>query len=137
MIFYKNGLRFSCAFCGKCCRIKDGYVWLSRGDVDALVAGTGISEEDFRGIYTETVDGAVVLKDFPNGDCIFFDESIGCKVYSARPLQCRTFPFWPENLRDENSWRKAAEFCPGIGSGEKHDFEEIMRNIASMKGMPE
>lgn len=35
-------------------------------------------------------------KEFEGGyACIFFDtDSKNCSIYEARPLQCKTFPFW-------------------------------------------
>ncbi len=134
MSFYKHGLKFACAFCGECCRIKDGYVWISRHDLERLIEKTELPDEEFRRLYTEVVDKFVVLKSFPNGDCIFFDEKIGCKVYDKRPLQCRTFPFWPDNLANEESWRKTAAFCPGIGSGELFSETDIEARISAMSG---
>ncbi len=134
MSFYKEGLKFKCVFCGECCRIKEGYVWLSRLDYERLVDEIGLPEEEFRRLYTETLDKFIVLKSFPNGDCIFFDEEIGCKVHSARPLQCRTFPFWPDNLTDEDAWRKTASFCPGIGSGELFSETDIEARLSAMRG---
>jgi Fe-S-cluster containining protein len=35
--------------------------------------------------------------------CAFLDGA-RCTVYEARPTQCRTFPFWKENLRRRGSW---------------------------------
>jgi len=133
MMFYKDGLRFKCAQCGKCCRIKEGYVWLSREDLDRLIKKTDLEESEFRSIYTEIVDKFVALKSYPNGDCVFYDEEIGCKHYEDRPLQCRTFPFWPENLRSETHWREAAKFCPGIDSGDTFTNREIDERLEAIR----
>ncbi len=46
-------------------------------------------------------------------DCIFLKGKL-CQVYDHRPTQCRTFPFWPENLKSEKSWKLAAKACEGI-----------------------
>lgn len=55
-------------------------------------------------------------------DCILLerDEETGltlCRAHGSRPTQCRTWPFWPENLRNRDSWRRAGENCEGIGRG--------------------
>lgn len=134
MAFYKEGLKFECVFCGECCRIKEGYVWISRKDMDRLVEETGLPKSEFKRLYTEVVDKFIVLKSFPNGDCIFYDEKIGCKVYDARPLQCRTFPFWPSNLCDAQTWRKTSQFCPGIGAGHLFAASEIEARLSAMRG---
>ena len=102
-------------------------------DIIALYMELGIDEEEFKRTYTDVVNKAFVLKSFPNGDCIFYDERTGCGVYNARPLQCRTFPFWPENLRRRSAWAKIVKFCPGSGTGEFHDKEEIERYLKLMR----
>ena len=42
----------------------------------------------------------------------------GCKIHAAKPAQCRTYPFWMENLESRNHWKLAAGFCPGINQGD-------------------
>ena len=56
-----------------------------------------------------------------------------CLVYTVRPVQCRTFPFWRENLRSLEHWERLREFCPGIDEGERHDLETIERAVAARK----
>ena len=69
-------------------------------------------------------------------DCIFLDRSTIknkaiCSLYEARPLQCRTWPFWAENLENAKTWndvRKGTEGCAGIGNGnEITPYSEIIR----------
>ncbi len=134
MCFYNDGLRFSCISCGDCCRISDGYVWLTHEIEHAICELLDISAEEFRKSYTEVVDKKVALKSLSNGDCIFYNEKQGCKIYDARPLQCRTFPFWPENVKSAQYWQRAGEMCPGIDKGELHDKDEIERCLRQMKG---
>jgi Fe-S-cluster containining protein len=63
------------------------------------------------------------LREKSDNDCIFWDQ--GCTVYNARPLQCRTFPFWQSILRSPSAWKIASSACPGINSGALHKREEI------------
>lgn len=68
-------------------------------------------------------------------DCIFLDRSkipgkATCSLYGARPGQCRTWPFWPELLESEKTWKNGKvgpEGCPGIGKGAVVPYEEIIR----------
>ena len=53
----------------------------------------------------------------PGGDCIFWDKSAGCTVYPARPVQCQTWPFWPENVETPRRLGACARVCPGSGQG--------------------
>lgn len=63
------------------------------------------------------------LKEKSNKDCIFWDS--GCMIYSARPLQCVTFPFWENVISSAYNWKTAASGCPGINTGELHSGTEI------------
>lgn len=76
-----------------------------------------ISEQLFKRKYIRCRDNrfALVEKKSENGAvaCIFLKDK-KCTVYKARPTQCRTFPWWKENLNTEESWKLAAEECEGI-----------------------
>ena len=69
------------------------------------------------------------LIEFANGDCVLYDpETRGCRVYRARPVQCRTWPFWSNNIDLPNSWKKTAEFCKGCDNpkGRLYTVDEIL-----------
>ena len=86
-----------------------------------LAAHLGIDVTDFRRRYLRKVGGRYCLIDRPNRDCIFLDGG-GCTVYEARPTQCRTFPFWPENLASERTWAVVCLQCRGSGTGELYEL---------------
>jgi len=66
------------------------------------------------------------LREKPNFDCVFWDSKTeACSVYNARPLQCRTFPFWDYVLCSKEAWNNTGKDCPGIGNGEYYDMEKI------------
>ena len=67
----------------------------------------------------------LVDKPGPLGDCIFWDDAKGCTVYSARPTQCRTFPFWRENLTSPKTWDEAAQLSPGVNHGRLYGIAEL------------
>lgn len=50
-----------------------------------------------------------------------------CSVYPARPLQCRTWPFWSENLRDRKTWDRSAKRCHGMNGGRQFTLEQIQQ----------
>jgi Fe-S-cluster containining protein len=126
--FFSEGLRFECTRCSRCCRGSPGYVFLSRDDLRALAAGLGISARRILDRYCRTVavNGLqrVSLRERPNYDCIFW-RTRGCLVYAHRPLQCRSYPFWPANLAGAWSWEELKTVCPGVGKGRLHSREEI------------
>ncbi len=112
--WFDEGLRFKCTGCGKCCTGSPGYVYLSKPDLENLAAHFSLSEEEFLQKYTRYIDGQYALLDEPKTyDCIFLKEK-RCTVYEARPVQCRTFPWWIHHLREPEDWKEAALRCEGI-----------------------
>jgi len=67
------------------------------------------------------------LRERSNKDCILWDS--GCLVYTARPLQCSTFPFWETIVASAQTWETAASGCPGMNSGVLHSAQAIGRYI--------
>lgn len=114
MTWYKKGLNFECTGCGQCCTGSPGAVWLDDADIDQMTAYLNISREEFIKRYTRLINGHLSLLEFPRSyDCVFLRDK-KCLVYGARPKQCRTFPFWPENLTSKESWEETAQRCEGI-----------------------
>ncbi len=112
--WYKKGLRFACTECGRCCTGEPGYVWINQEEIEEMAEFLQISVKEFVQLYTREVDGELALKEYPRTfECIFLRDG-KCRVYKARPKQCRTFPFWPENVESEKAWEKAAKRCEGI-----------------------
>ena len=50
-------------------------------------------------------------------------------VYAARPQQCRSWPFWPENMRKKVWNLEVVPGCEGIGRGRRHSPAEIERTV--------
>lgn len=123
--WYRDGLAFECTRCGACCTGAPGYVWVGPAEIAALAEHLGISIDDFSRRHVRQVGTRYSLIERPNGDCIFWDRSAGCTVYPARPVQCRTWPFWPENLETPADWRRTARGCPGVDRGRFFSLEEI------------
>lgn len=112
--WYKDGLKFGCTQCGKCCTGFPGYVWVSDAEIEKMSAFLGITSQEFTRRYTREIHGRRSLRETPvNYDCVFFKDK-KCQLYGARPKQCRTFPFWSENLSSKEEWQTTAELCEGI-----------------------
>jgi Fe-S-cluster containining protein len=133
-VWYGSGLRFECRpDCGQCCTShgEHAYVYLERGEARRIARHLELSERQFRARYTARDEGQLVLR-MDEPDCPFLDGK-RCGIYPVRPLQCRTFPFWSENLATRASWRRTARFCPGIDRGPLHPLACIERARTSRK----
>ena len=112
--WYDDGLSFACTGCGKCCTGSPGAVWLNDQEIEALADKLQLSINEFIQKYTRLVDGKLSLIEDPvNFDCVFLKDN-RCEVYEARPVQCRTFPWWVHNLATPADWEEAAKYCEGI-----------------------
>lgn len=107
-------LRFECQRSGNCCR-RPGYVYFTRDDVEAVAKFLGITRGEFVRRHL-AIDGRRFVLEVDSGGCRFFDGK-GCVIHPAKPLQCRSWPYWPELVRTPRAWRAAARGCPGIGQG--------------------
>lgn len=125
--WYKDGLQFTCSQCGDCCTGAPGFVWVNDEEIAAMAGvASGGDIDQFEHDYVRKVGIRKSLVEFPNGDCVFFDGvTRKCNVYSARPRQCRTWPFWDSNLRTPKTWADTCQVCPGSGQGKLHQLEEI------------
>lgn len=123
--WYSDGLRFTCTRCGNCCTGEPGYVWVNDEELAAIAALRGEPVEQVRALYTRPAARGPTLREKDNGDCVFFERGAGCTVYSVRPRQCRTWPFWESNLATPEDWQRTCRVCPGSGEGELIPAEEI------------
>jgi uncharacterized protein len=131
--WYHSGLRFRCTGCGACCTGAPGYVWVNEAEIEALAAALHLDVQTFEKKYVRVVDDRKSLIEFANGDCVFFDpERRNCQVYSHRPRQCRTWPFWTSNLSSPAAWEAMCDRCPGGNRGPLNALAKIQ---AAMKVM--
>ena len=124
--WYADGLRFTCTQCGDCCSGEPGYVWVDQSEIDAMASVMGIEVEEFEHKFVRQVGVDRSLVEYPDGDCILLDpQTRRCTVYEARPIQCRTWPFWDSNLNRKRDWKETCEVCPGAGHGRLYSLDEI------------
>ena len=82
--------------------------------VEAMAAAMKLSVEVFQREYVRTIGIRKSLIEYANGDCVFFNnQSRQCRIYGARPRQCRTWPFWHSNLESPEDWQRVCRTCPG------------------------
>jgi Fe-S-cluster containining protein len=127
--WYRDGLRFRCTQCGKCCTGQPGYVWVDEAEIAEIASLLGEPVEQARELYTRRVMGGRSLREKVNHDCVFYDRRRGCTIYTVRPRQCRTWPFWQSNVDTPEAWQETCEACPGAGRGELISAEEITQRL--------
>lgn len=124
--WYQDGLAFSCTQCGDCCSGEPGFVFVGKSEIAELAAFFSLSVEDFEYKFVRRAGHRKSLTEYPDGDCILLDPTTRkCTAYEARPIQCRTWPFWTSNLKSKKAWREACEVCPGAGTGRVYSLAEI------------
>jgi len=134
-------MRFECqeSCAGRCCKLSWGgdrsYIFLTKSDMIRLGFFLGAkSPTEFASFgrftstrFTRGETSQWFLKTNEKG-CVFLKDG-KCGVYQARPLQCRSFPFWPENMAADR-WSKLKEICPGIDEGEVREGKDITRILS-------
>ena len=120
--YHDTALPFDCTACGKCCKTK-GSVWMSPEEVTNASALLGISAVAFVDRYashtiqddpdvaaatttmTTTTPPWAKLTNNSEQHCVFLKDNL-CQIYQARPIQCSTYPFWPNIMKSATSWNR-------------------------------
>jgi Fe-S-cluster containining protein len=128
--WWAEGVQFECQGSGRCCvsHGEFGFVYLTGDDRKKMAGLLKLTTSAFTRKYCRMTDGVWHLKDGEGPECIFLKNK-RCTVYEARPVQCRTWPFWPE-VMGAKAWKKeVAQFCPGVGKGPVRRPEEIQKTL--------
>jgi len=106
-----------CASCeGNCCIGESGYIWINPAEIETLAKHLGVSAKEVFDTYLIKVGYKFSIKEKKISDnnfaCTFFDlDKKQCSIYEARPVQCRTFPFWEHFKTRVGELKKE---CPAI-----------------------
>ncbi|MEJ2566262.1 MAG: YkgJ family cysteine cluster protein [Gammaproteobacteria bacterium] len=133
--YEKTALRFQCTGCGRCCSgDPDYYVFLTPAEAEGIRRYLQLSERWFRRHYLRhTPRDELVVNNQGGGSCVFLDQDNRCRIYAARPVQCRTYPFWPEVARSRTAWRREARRCEGIDRGQVVPLTRIRALLAMQR----
>lgn len=127
--FFDDGLKFTCRQCGACCNGAPGIIYVGADEIEPVAHYLEVPYEIFVARCLYPFQDSYSIREDEDGRCIFYEN--GCAIYPVRPLQCRTFPFWFQNLRSVQDWRKVAVGCPGIGHGQLYTKAEIFTILES------
>lgn len=105
---------FECTECGKCCTQHGqySYVFVTIKDMKKMAVFLGLTFAAFKREFTRKTDWGRTLR-FRKKACIFYAEP-RCTIYEARPTQCATWPYWPENMKGGKFKSGLKRFCEGI-----------------------
>ncbi len=106
----------ACNTCeGRCCTGESGYIYVTKAEIEKISELLGLNVHNFVSEYLFKKGYKYSIKERKFNDsyeCIFYDrESNGCGIYDARPLQCKTFPFWDYYKTRVDELKLE---CPGI-----------------------
>ncbi len=106
----------ACESCeGRCCTGESGYIYVTMNEIEKISILLDMKIRDFASEYLFKKGYKYSIKEVMHNDsheCIFYDrESNGCKIYHARPSQCKTFPFWDYYKTRVDELKLE---CPGI-----------------------
>ncbi|MBS7608389.1 MAG: YkgJ family cysteine cluster protein [Candidatus Bathyarchaeia archaeon] len=92
---------FTCLRCGQCCT-RGPNVGLTAYDVHRIARYLGVDWRELKGKYVVAVIADMVavptLRGTIDGKCVFLeylDGTPSCRIYPARPMRCRLYPFMP------------------------------------------
>lgn len=128
--WYVGGLHFECQGCGGCCAgPASGYIWVTEKEIEFIADYLKQPVEAVRQKYTKRVRFKTTIVEQPDtNDCVFLRKTsrgLGCMIYPVRPNQCRTWPFWSENIANCAEWNSTAKKCGGINRGKLFTADEI------------
>ncbi len=118
--------RFGCTGCGGCCR-GPGSVYFTARDLRKVFRHLRLRPAEQVALRRRLVQGEQngYLYHRAGGACIFLDSEERCRVYPVRPLQCRSFPFWPSSFVDEAAYAELKADCPGVDNAEGISFSSL------------
>jgi hypothetical protein len=129
-------LPFDCTGCGNCCKTT-GNVYMSPEEVSSAASYKNMTTSEFIDLYADcTLETTSASKAISAGDgevpwillqnrepknaegpaaCVFLDrETNQCGIYSVRPIQCSTYPFWTNILESEQNWNAEVRRQDGV-----------------------
>lgn len=100
---------------GKCCVGESGFIWVNSSEIEDIANFLKISKKELTEKYLYKSGRHFSIQEQPSSfglACVFFDsDNLNCKIYSVRPNQCRSFPFWDYFKKHIDELERE---CPGV-----------------------
>lgn len=113
-ILNQNYFSFECTKCGKCC-FGPGKVYFAKKDLKLIQNYFKIQDQDWENFKKKFIDleeNQLYIHQ-PKDKCFFLNKNNQCSIYPIRPLQCKSFPFWPSNFSCIQNLQNLIRECPG------------------------
>ncbi len=106
----------ACNSCeGRCCTGESGYIYVNKSEIEGIAKLLDMEVVDFAKEYLFKKGYKYSIKErkfHESYECVFYNrETNGCTIYDARPVQCKTFPFWDYYKTRVDELKQE---CPGI-----------------------
>ena len=113
---------------------------MNRSEFTAVAAYLNMSEEAFIKTYSHHVlmdekQQVAWIHFSSNGldQCVFLEpETRHCRIHAVKPVQCRTYPFYPSLLKSPEAW---AEECRGADDDVESNLPASSTTASGCEGM--
>ena len=132
-----RGERFRCTQCGRCCE-QPGHVYFNPEEIEPIARFLQISVRRFLRKYAKRLIGerGYELRMNPQGICPFYrEEEKICGIHPVKFVQCRTYPYWPENVESPAAWEDVRQECEGLGQGERVRKRDVRDHLQDSAGV--
>ena len=117
---------FNCTACGDCCR-GGGNVYFSDEELQNLKEYLNLDAEKWKLLVKKLINFRKNRLHVHSSSkaCIFIGSENRCRIYPVRPLQCRSYPYWPSVFESKAELLSHMKKCPG--------FNEKISPISSLQ----
>ena len=127
----EDNFQFNCTGCGDCCR-GGGNVYFSDDELQDLKEYLKLNDEKWKLLKNQLIrfkKNGLNVHSSPKA-CIFINAENKCRIYPVRPLQCRSYPYWPSVFESRKELVLHMKKCPGFKEeSEKITSLQILRRV--------
>lgn len=128
-------MHFECSQCGACCcGGEEYYIAVAEADLPRICDHLEIGMAWLKRRYVSPFSRSwYSIRMGNDGRCVFLEKDNSCRIYPVRPVQCQTYPFWPELMESKVVWDNEAKRCEGINHGKQIPISRIMTALRQQR----